>query len=110
MTLYQQVAALTTRPDHHLKDSELAWFAFDPTGLVEFAQRSGRGSDSQSLASLAECEQAAWECDTILVFRPKRKIRHSAHIWDETDELLFDIDYDGNVVSVDFLSENCDLP
>ena len=58
-------------PGRHLKQEELRWFDFDPSGLAEFVRRYGSDPklvDPGLADRIMECRRAAWRCGSWVLF------------------------------------------
>lgn len=101
-------------PGRHLKDDELDWFDFDPSGLAEFVRRYG--SDDELASNILSCRRAAWSCGSYVQFIPRSEQRGrigSAIVANDDHPATFqdyaiDIDADGQVVGVELLHRTCD--
>jgi hypothetical protein len=108
VTLYDSTPGV--RPDRHLKDRELGWFDFDPGPFVAFIREATEGRDDELAARIATIRRAAWACPSFLVFAaPRRIVPPNPVVESETEELVFDLDGNGNPVSVEFTTHECDV-
>ena len=92
------------RPTRHLHGDELVWFDFEPTDLVDRAKH--HAEDYPGLAErLAACRRAAWECDCYLAFVEigPGGAAGSAVLWLGGEDLVVDLDGDGDPVGIEFL-------
>ncbi len=106
-------------PGRHLKQEELRWFDFDPSGLAEFVRRYGSypGVVDPGLADrIIDCRRAAWRCGSHVLFTPDVYPRgqgvlttvvsnddHSKNF----QEYGIDVDADGRVLGVELLHREC---
>lgn len=104
-------------PHRHLKQNELRWFDFDPSGLAEFVRRFGADDYPELPGRLMECRRAAWQCGSYLRFVadwPGRKLGDvsTAVVWNDADgpgfeEYGIDIDETGAPLGVELLHREC---
>lgn len=92
------------RPTRHLQGADLVWFTFEPADLVERAAQHADeypGLDDR----LAASRQAAWTCDCYLAFTEVGPggVADSAVLWVGGEDLVVDLDGEGNPVGVEFL-------
>lgn len=100
-------------PGRHLKDDELRWFAFDPSGLAEFVRQYG--SEPDLAARIMVCRRAAWACGSYVQFttggrRPKGVVTAVVSNEDysnDFEEYAIDVEPDGRVVGVELLHRDC---
>jgi hypothetical protein len=100
----QNVVMDSARPTRHLHGADVAWFAFEPTNLVERA--SHHADDYPGLGDkLASCRQAAWKCDCYLAFAEVGAggVAETAVLWIGGEDLAVDLDREGNPVGIEFL-------
>lgn len=98
----------------HLKDHELEWFDFDPSGLAEFVRRYG--SEPELADRIPSCRRAAWSCGSYVQFAPgggrRRGVVTAVVSNDDHSEnfqdYAIDIAPDGQVVGVELLHRVCD--
>jgi hypothetical protein len=108
VTLYDSTPG--ARPNRHLTDRELEWFAFDPAPFVAFILNATDGRDEELAARMATLRHAAWGCESSLVFGPRDIVPPNPVVSNDTEELVFDLDGEGNPVAVEFITHECNVP
>jgi hypothetical protein len=109
MAVYDSVPG--TRPNRHLKDREFDWFDFDPTPIVNFIRAAKRGPHEGLAARMAIIQTAAWKCESILRFTHGRVSETTVYdVSDDFEELLFQLDAEGNPVGIEFATHDCTVP
>jgi hypothetical protein len=81
------------------------WFDFDPTEFAAFARHQSHEYRGLS-ERLAESRRAAWKCDTYLALSDDEDGGHggTAMIDTEGEDYAIDLDRDGKVRGIEFLS------
>jgi hypothetical protein len=112
------VTGITDSPDNwplrHLKDDELVWFDFDPSGLADFVRRFGAEYPDLP-ARLQTCRRAAWSCGSYLRLAesvPQGAVIETAAISNddysaEFQEYGIDLDRSGQPMGVELLHRPC---
>lgn len=91
------------------------WVPYDPTWLVELANKQCMKDEPWLPAALAKCTKAVIESEAYIIFyapnsKPTDKFETTIELFTENDSLVLDI-YEGNRVGgVEFLSKIDDTP
>jgi hypothetical protein len=89
----------------HLREHELVWVPFDASALVELA-RVQAPELPELPDQVARIQRGAWECDAYVRFLPSRQVRGkllSAVLETGGEELVVDVDQDGQLVGMELL-------
>jgi hypothetical protein len=102
-----------------LRDDQLVWFDYDPSGLADFVRRHAHPDEHALAERLMSCHRAAWRCGSYVVFRATGLKRGSLlGTWvvsnyedhqpvGEFEEYGFDLDRNGDPVGVELLHRDC---
>lgn len=100
----------------HLKDSELRWVDFDPSGLADFVRIHGDDLETSLPERLLECRRAAWSCGSYVHLAPrgpgKLGVVRTVVVGNDAlppdfEEYAFDLDRTGRPLGVELLHRDC---